>query len=769
MSIRCPLGCVKDAFGDVDKQSSGMRDTINSHLSQAYGVADRKSSDIRDVINTRFADSYKDIKKHWRAILFVGTAGLAGLYFEADRHSVWIRDALNKRFGEAYKDIDKRSSAMRDSINPHLSSAYGVVDSLSSRMRDSINSRFSEMFHSSDKSSTQIRDTTNTHMAQTYGSVDSYSNKMRDAINSRFGQAYGSADSWSSKMRDSINSHISDAFHVVDKMSSQMRDSINGALEAAWHGADRFSKNIRDAINTPIRAVIEFAYDKGIVPVAHYLGGLLHEPDMQKIQPVHFAGGGKIPGSHNRDDVPIYATPGEVVVPLPVVGRFGGADALMSALGFAGTGGAGGHYFGGGIIKDIGSVAGRIGHDVLHPTDLLKDLKGAVLGSLGSVAGPIIHGMEGTADSVLGRMGAFGSYMDRMVHLIGDKFLGFIGGKDDAYNAAQSGGGAGGSPISWNGGSNTIGLIEQLARSLPGGNAMQVTSTYRQGGGSYHAKSEAVDFSNGVDTPAMMLFDQAWAAKFGGSLAELIHAGGTNIKDGRVVDGNGFYGAATMAGHHNHVHVAISPESISRGGQALKAFAGGGGAYPSQGGVSRWRGLVDSTLGELGLSTSLDAKVLRQIATESGGNPNAVQGIRDVNSASGDLARGLMQVIGGTFRANAGPYAGLGVYDPHANIYAGLHYAMGRYGPNLMGLGEGHGYDTGGILPSGGLGVNRSGRPERILSPGQTESFDRLVKLLERGGGQGRGPLVGTVHVHDNVGLDLVLRQAQFREHAGYL
>jgi len=95
----------------------------------------------------------------------------------------------------------------------------------------------------------------------------------------------------------------------------------------------------------------------------------------------------------------------------------------------------------------------------------------------------------------------------------------------------------------------------------------------------------------------------------------------------------------------------------------------------------------------------------------------------------------------------------------------GANFAIDTYGQ----YGHPRHYDSGGMMPSGGFGVNRSGRPERILSPGQTASFDRLVKVLEQGGAGSRGPLVGTVHVHDNVGLDLVLRQAQFREHTGYL
>lgn len=122
---------------------------------------------------------------------------------------------------------------------------------------------------------------------------------------------------------------------------------------------------------------------------------------------------------------------------------------------------------------------------------------------------------------------------------------------------------------------DTVALIEQLVRGLGFGD-LTVTSTFRPGGSSYHAQHEAVDFSDGTDTAREMALDQAWAATYGASTAELIHAGtGTiNIKDGRNVgDGLALYGAQTMSEHHNHVHIALTPESVARGA----ATVGGGG------------------------------------------------------------------------------------------------------------------------------------------------------------------------------------------------
>jgi len=175
----------------------------------------------------------------------------------------------------------------------------------------------------------------------------------------------------------------------------------------------------------------------------------------------------------------------------------------------------------------------------------------------------------------------------------------------------------------------------------------------------------------------------------------------------------------------------VNGQDQARGGGA----PGGNYTGPIPGGdaVQRWRGLVDSTLTELGMPTSLDDKVLRQIATESSGNPNATQGnIGDVNNASGDLARGLMQVIGTTFHRYAGPYDALGQYDPHASIYAGLNYARATYGPDLSFLGQGHGYDDGGWMKPGDVGANFSTKPEPVFSSAQWEV---LRANLNTGGG----------------------------------
>ena len=115
-------------------------------------------------------------------------------------------------------------------------------------------------------------------------------------------------------------------------------------------------------------------------------------------------------------------------------------------------------------------------------------------------------------------------------------------------------------------------------------------------------------------------------------------------------------------------------------------------------GVQRWAGTVKRILGMLNLSTSKDMvdKVLRQIQTESGGNPKAKQPGADPDGDGSGPALGLMQTKRATFDAYKRKGAG-NIFNGPDNIYAALNYAKHRYGPSLSFLGNGHGYANGGI------------------------------------------------------------------------
>lgn len=158
-------------------------------------------------------------------------------------------------------------------------------------------------------------------------------------------------------------------------------------------------------------------------------------------------------------------------------------------------------------------------------------------------------------------------------------------------------------------------------------------------------------------------------------------------------------------------------------GSLLSGFAGvaglaGGIRAPAGPPVGRWAPLVFQVLQMFGRPDLLGT-ILAQMATESGGDPNAIN-LWDINALLGHPSKGLMQVIQPTFDAYAGPFRSRGIWDPLANIYAAVAYALARYGRRIKAvLGHGHGYALGGIVsePVYGFGA-RTGQAYQFAERG---------------------------------------------------
>ncbi len=182
------------------------------------------------------------------------------------------------------------------------------------------------------------------------------------------------------------------------------------------------------------------------------------------------------------------------------------------------------------------------------------------------------------------------------------------------------------------------------------------------------------------------------------------------------------------------VNAIVDPIKKLLGSLKKKHEDDGGGSQgsPSGSGVQRWAGQVKEALAANGLSTSQDMidRVLRQIASESSGNEKAVQGnIGDINNITGDLAKGLMQTISSTFNANKFPGHG-DIFNGYDNLLAALNYAKKNYGPSLSFLGNGHGYENGGLISSHGLyEIGEGNKPEMVI-PLSVEKNARANQLL---------------------------------------
>ena len=164
-------------------------------------------------------------------------------------------------------------------------------------------------------------------------------------------------------------------------------------------------------------------------------------------------------------------------------------------------------------------------------------------------------------------------------------------------------------------------------------------------------------------------------------------------------------------------------------------------------GVARWAGLVNKALSMLGLPLSLASRVLYQMQTESGGNPNAINNT-DINAQHGDPSRGLMQTIGATFRAYHVAGTSNNIYDPLANIAAAINYARHVYGPSLMsggrGMGSGHGYYMGTQNATRGWHMVGENGPELAFFHGSEKV---IPNSRIRGGDGSSAPVVYNINV----------------------
>jgi hypothetical protein len=194
-----------------------------------------------------------------------------------------------------------------------------------------------------------------------------------------------------------------------------------------------------------------------------------------------------------------------------------------------------------------------------------------------------------------------------------------------------------------------------------------------------------------------------------------------------------------------HTKLDLSSLAGAMGGGGTSVMGGG----MAGSGVQRWLPIVLQALGLTGQSPGLAQTLLRRMNQESGGNQFAINNW-DSNAQRGDPSRGLMQTIMSTFNAYRMPGLSSNIYDPLSNIVASIRYALRTYGSlssaynRAGGYAQGgpvrpYGFDKGGYLMPGATGHNTSATPERVLTGQQTQSFDRLVGILEQGNAAGGG------------------------------
>lgn len=251
------------------------------------------------------------------------------------------------------------------------------------------------------------------------------------------------------------------------------------------------------------------------------------------------------------------------------------------------------------------------------------------------------------------------------------------------------------------------------------------TSGYRPGDPYSHGKRNAIDIALPGVTGGSPRYTEAANYAF----EKFANKIGYVITNGKVRDRSGQSGTGVHddwrtwpdGDHYDHVH--LNGVRDPQGGLVSGGDSVGGS------GVERWRPYVKRALKMNNLPTSsayVDAW-MRQIQTESGGNPLAIGG--NDGLADGN-ATGLLQTKPGTFAANAFPGYG-NIMSGFDNILAAINYAKKRYGSDMLGvIGRGHGYANGGIVNQHQIAEIAEGNKPEIIIPLDKAKRSRAMQLL---------------------------------------
>lgn len=540
-----------------------------------------------------------------------------------------------------------------------------------------------------------------------------------------------------------VQSQVSSSTSTTLDSFGRLRSGLEATRRFFETSSSRISEVWRSAmsvVDSSTRSTVSGPYNAGAVPMLGAMAKLAGTG--APLSPVHFSTGGVVPGYlPGVDTVPAVLSPGEGIL-RPEVVRALGRETILRWNEQARKGGN--VYADGGIVGDGGSWVRQHQDDPFagYEEAVHKGWDAAIAPHLKSirsklgVTGQLNAGAFSKAEPWLS---AWGRWADEHATGGGGQVVKL------ALQEAKSGDMSGqkyigGGYESWC--ADFVSWIVDHAHA----NAAYGGSPTGTPGSRWPAVATWVEKMGMVPTSAARPGDLMVYRGYGpGDWGHIDIATGKQGSALETVGGNESRTIRRQLGYGNRADGALRPRGGAPGSGegpflnpwpgSLAKFTEGSGEFAGIVGdaVGRWRPLVERIIQELGgrggISLSDVPLVLHRIGVESGGDPNAVNNW-DSNAQAGDPSKGLLQVIRSTFNAYAGPYRGLGQLNPLASLYAGLSYAIDRYGSGWRAaLGGTRGYWTGTKSATAGLAVVGERGPElvnfgggeRVYNHGDTE------------------------------------------------
>ncbi|MER5441123.1 transglycosylase SLT domain-containing protein [Streptomyces sp. NPDC002790] len=496
-------------------------------------------------------------------------------------------------------------------------------------------------------------------------------------------------------------------------------EQASSRIREVWRSAMNF-------VDSSTRSTVNGPYNKGAVGMISSMAKLAGTSS--PLHPVKFNTGGVVPGFlPGVDKVPAVLSPGEGIL-RPEVVRALGKETILHWNEQARKGGN--MFANGGVVGDGASWVRRHKDDPYEGYEeaVHKGWDAAIAPQLKSIAskfgeaGKLNAGAFGKAEPWLAKWGKWA-----------DDHTGGGGGQvvKLALQEAKSGDLSGRKYIGSSAYESWCADFVSYVVDHAGANAAYGGSPKGTPKNRWPAVATWVNKMSRVPTGQARAGDLMVYKGYGpGNWGHINIATGKQGKSLETVGGNESRSIRRQLGYGDRADGALRPRGGAPGtgkGPVLNPWPGslaalseGVGDYdmPTGSSVNRWRPLVLRVIKELGGKGGLSSKdadlILRRISVESGGNPRAVNNW-DSNAKAGHPSKGLMQTILGTFNAYAGPYKSLGQYDPLASIYAGVNYAISRYGSGWRrALSGNKGYWTGTKSATAGLAMVGEQGPELV-------------------------------------------------------
>lgn len=517
-------------------------------------------------------------------------------------------------------------------------------------------------------------------------------------------------------IKDSFRSGIDTVFNWFSELPTKMKDAIIGGKNAIVDAFKSIFNAALKAIGEPVNAIIHGAswvleklgaeplqewdvpqYAKG-TPNGGHPGGPMMVNDGRGAEAVITPNGQAfIPRGRN---VVLNAPKGTHVLTAEETAQLQGSKAPKYRY-------KKGTNFFGNLWNNVKNIAGNVGNTLKNVVgdvwDFVTDpgaLARKVLNGLGVLEGLVKYPLD-VGKGILSK--ATEALTNKITELFSSGSLDTSMGMQGVYKYLAD-------------------VAVAVMKKFPG---FQVTSGYREGDPYSHGKHNAID----IALPGVVNGSPRYTEAANYAFEKFANKIGYVITNGKVRDRSGQSGQPATGAwepwpdgdHYDHVH--LNGVRDPQGGLVSGGDSVGGS------GVERWRPYVKRALKMNNLPTSsayVDAW-MRQIQTESGGNPLAIGG--NDGLADGN-ATGLLQTKPGTFAANAFPGYG-NIMSGFDNILAAINYAKKRYDSDILGvIGRGHGYANGGIVNQHQIAEIAEGNKPEIIIPLDKAKRSRAMQLL---------------------------------------